>query len=141
MEKALELLRNDKGIENTTSKKQVIKDDKDERLEVKNKEIENLKEELESKNRGLQRAESWRIENNQRAAELIQENEELKAKLAIVEKAAQISERRIYSLEKKYESKDEETDKDHDMDTTNIEDIVKNKKLGHSRSSPLSQPD
>ena len=141
MEKALELLRNDKGIENTTSKKQVIKDDKDERLEVKNKEIENLKEELESKNRGLQRAESWIIENKQRAAELIQENEELKAKLAIVEKAAQISERRIYSLEKKYESKDEETDKDHDMDTTNIEDIVKNKKLGHSRSSPLSQPD
>ena len=141
VEKALEFLKNNKRIENTTSKKNVIEDEKDERLDLKNKEINNLKEELNSKNRGLLRAESWRIENKQRAAELIKENEELKAKLAIFEKAAQIAERRIWALEKKYESKDKESDKDQDMDTTNIEDIVKNKALGHSRSSPQSQPE
>ena len=136
VEEILDILGKNKNIETPKTKEETIADLK-KQLQSRDKEITKLKEDIERKNKGLQRNESWIVENKRRAADLIKENDELKTKLSIVEKAAQISERRVYELERK--CTEEETDKE--MDTTNIEDIVTNKKLGHSRSTPQSQPE
>ena len=92
----------------------------DQDLEAKDKEVEEL-------SRRLQRAGSWKIESDQRAAELIKENQELKSKLEILQIVPNKLETELKSKEKEHVHKIKQIKDERNAEHENLKQQLETK--------------
>ena len=133
----LKSLRDIKENEKKTFQNQSVQCDK----EGNQTELQDLRETVKNKNISLQKYEEIlkqaeaKYKEDQNQIEILQrEKTEIESNLKLVKKAVKVAESKLQRELGQYV-----TDQEEEMDTSNIEEIVQNKKSGYKRPNPQSK--